>query len=247
VIRRPNLPSPSSPWIKVCGVRSFGDLEACARAGATHIGLNAWPRSPRFVPRRDLLSLIGAARSLGLAPVVLLLPGAVVSLEEAEGAAFVQVLAPPPAPARRRLAHTGTGVVEARPVTAENAAAAPFGDALLLDAHGAGRPGGTGRTFPWALAGGAPRPFVLAGGLGPDNVSAAIAACAPSGVDAASGLEAAPGIKDGGRILAFCSAAREALALLARPEAVPPRPSRPSASPLDSNADLRGLSARESR
>jgi phosphoribosylanthranilate isomerase len=72
--------------------------------------------------------------------------------------------------------------------------------------------GGTGRTFPWerarALCG--ERPFVLAGGLGPDNVAEAIRMAAPLGVDAASRLESAPGIKDPDRVRSFIRAARAA-------------------------------------
>ena len=209
------LPSPFAPWIKVCGVRSFADLEACARAGATHAGLNAWPPSPRFAPPRELFALASAARALGLAPVLLLLPGACLSPSQVArlAAAFVQVLAPPPADWRRRWSEAGTRVLEARPLTPENAPALPFGDALLLDAHEPGRHGGTGKTVSPELAARAPRPFVLAGGLGPDNVAEAVAALRPAGVDAASGLESSPGVKDPGRISAFCA---EALAAFRR-------------------------------
>ncbi|HET9622139.1 MAG TPA: phosphoribosylanthranilate isomerase, partial [Kofleriaceae bacterium] len=85
-------------------------------------------------------------------------------------------------------------------------------DALLLDAPSAGR-GGAGVTFDWALAALArtrypARRFVLAGGLTPDNVGAAIAATAPWAVDVASGVEHAPGRKDPAKVRAFVSAVR---------------------------------------
>ncbi|MEW6757381.1 MAG: phosphoribosylanthranilate isomerase [Acidobacteriota bacterium] len=209
------LPTPFAPWVKVCGVRTYADLEACARAGATHVGLNPWPRSPRFVPANALTALAGAARTLGLAPILLLLPGACLSPSQSArlAVALVQVLAPPPAEWRRRWSEAGTGVLEARPLTPGNASALPFGDALLLDARAPGRPGGTGKTVSLELAALAPRPFVLAGGLGPDNVAETIAALRPAGVDAASGLESSPGVKDPGRISAFCA---EALAAFQR-------------------------------
>jgi len=213
------LPSFFAPWIKVCGVRTFADLEVCARAGATHVGLNAWPHSPRFAPPRDLSVLATAARALGLAPVLLLLPGARLSPSQVAGlaAAFVQVLAPPPPNWRRRWSEAGTGVLEARPLAFENASALPFGDALLLDGREPGRRGGTGKAVSRALAAKAPRPFVLAGGLGPENVDEAVAALRPAGVDAASSLECSPGVKDPGRVAAFCAQALAAFRRVGSP------------------------------
>ena len=66
---------------------------------------------------------------------------------------------------------------------------------------------GTGRTFDWSLAGGVNRPFLLAGGLAPDNIPEAVAALHPYGVDISSGVETG-GQKDRGKILAAVSAAR---------------------------------------
>ena len=146
------------PWIKICGVRTYSDLEACARAGATHVGLNLWPGSPRFVTPRAAAELIGAARHLRLLPVVVHLPDSPLGLENAArmGAAYVQVLQPPAPALRRRLEETGAAVVEARRATADNVASMSWGSVLLLDAHEAGRPGGTGRRVSEALAGRAP-------------------------------------------------------------------------------------------
>lgn len=72
----------------------------------------------------------------------------------------------------------------------------PDAAALLLDAHVAGGMGGSGRTFDWASARLPERPWILAGGLDPDNVAAAVRALAPPAVDVSSGIERAPGIKD---------------------------------------------------
>jgi phosphoribosylanthranilate isomerase len=78
-------------------------------------------------------------------------------------------------------------------------------DYHLLDAHVAGRPGGTGQTFNWDLARQHSErvPLVLSGGLNADNVADAIAAVAPFAVDTASGTEAAPGRKDPHALTAF--------------------------------------------
>jgi len=86
--------------------------------------------------------------------------------------------------------------------------AAISGDELpLLDSDSIG---GTGVSFDWSWLTGLDRPFVLAGGLGPDNIEAAIARVAPWGVDASSGLESAPGVKDLIKVAAFVSKAKGA-------------------------------------
>ena len=69
---------------------------------------------------------------------------------------------------------------------------------LLFDTHDAKLGGGTGRTFDWSLLARLPRskPFFLAGGLTPDNVSDAIRAVRPDAIDVATGVESGPGVKD---------------------------------------------------
>ena len=81
-------------------------------------------------------------------------------------------------------------------------------DAILLDTYVAGRPGGTGRTFDWNLAGEAGRHgrIILAGGLNPDNVGEAISLVHPYAVDASSGLEQEPGVKDHDKMARFVEA-----------------------------------------
>jgi phosphoribosylanthranilate isomerase len=89
-------------------------------------------------------------------------------------------------------------------------------DALLLDTSVGGRIGGTGRTFNWKSAAPAVKkismevPIVLAGGLNPENVSAAIGILHPAIVDVSSGVEALPGVKDHNLMQAFAKAARSA-------------------------------------
>jgi phosphoribosylanthranilate isomerase len=200
-------PSLQHPWIKVCGLRTFAELEACASAGVTHVGFNTWPRSPRCVEGGRVGVLVDAARRLGLAPVVLSLPGSLLpSRHAARLGAWLQSASPVPADER----NGSLGVIEARPARTGSVSDMSWGDALLLDACAGELPGGTGKAVPLELALLAPKPFILAGGLNPDNVAAAVAAVGPAGVDAASGLESSPGVKDEGRIKAFCAAAREA-------------------------------------
>src|SRR5207248_10218201 len=87
-------------------------------------------------------------------------------------------------------------------------------DFHLLDAHLAGMRGGTGETFDWELVGArrSSVPFVLSGGLTPENVGEAIAATGPFAVDTASGTEASPGRKDPAKVEAFAVAFRSASA-----------------------------------
>jgi phosphoribosylanthranilate isomerase len=75
--------------------------------------------------------------------------------------------------------------------------------------------GGSGKRPPWEIvAAGARRPFILAGGLGPSEVAAAITAVRPDGVDVASGVESKPGIKSEAKMIAFIENARKAAAKL---------------------------------
>ncbi len=81
---------------------------------------------------------------------------------------------------------------------------------FIYDAHTPSF-GGAGVTAPWSIiAAGARRPFLLAGGLSPDNVRTAIETVRPDGVDVASGVESSPGIKDKRTLAAFIQAAHEA-------------------------------------
>jgi len=85
-------------------------------------------------------------------------------------------------------------------------------DALLLDTYVADKPGGTGTTFDWNLAVEAGRygRIILAGGLNPENVAAAISMVKPYAVDASSGLEKSPGVKDHEKMAKFLREAIQA-------------------------------------
>jgi phosphoribosylanthranilate isomerase len=85
--------------------------------------------------------------------------------------------------------------------------------AVLLDGHARGQYGGTGNTAPWRLLADfdAGVPVILAGGLTAENVADAIRIVRPYAVDVASGVESAPGVKDGEKMRRFIGAARNAL------------------------------------
>jgi phosphoribosylanthranilate isomerase len=87
----------------------------------------------------------------------------------------------------------------------------PRAAGILLDGHGAGEAGGSGKAFDWSLLPASlTQPVVLAGGLNPHNVTEAIRAVRPWAVDVASGIESAPGIKDPHKLAAFIRAVRTA-------------------------------------
>lgn len=87
----------------------------------------------------------------------------------------------------------------------------PGAAGFLFDGHGSGVSGGSGRAFDWStLPTGLGKPFVLAGGLHPENVFDAIQATLPWGVDVSTGIESAPGIKDGDKMRRFVEEVRRA-------------------------------------
>ena len=114
----------------------------------------------------------------------------------------------------------GLNIMKVLPIgAAEDLAAAPsfaqVADRLLFDAKPpkhADRPGGLGVAFDWDLLKtlDPALPFMLSGGLTPDNVADAVRRVKPMGIDASSGLESAPGVKDAGLIRAFIDKARGA-------------------------------------
>jgi phosphoribosylanthranilate isomerase len=83
--------------------------------------------------------------------------------------------------------------------------------ALLLDGHAPGELGGQGNAFDWSdIAAGVNKPLILAGGLKPETVAAAIRVAHPYAVDVSSGIEREPGIKDSGKMAAFVQHVRDA-------------------------------------
>ncbi len=206
--------------VKICGVTRVVDAEAAVKAGATAIGLNFVPGSPRRVDaaRARLLSEAIAAASGGKVLVV----GVVADLSiEAMKALVTDAKLgclqlhgdEPPEVLEAMLPHAYKAL---RIGTAEDVAVAATypGEYLLADAKSDGALGGTGKTFDWSLVAGLARTrkLTLAGGLRPDNVAEAVRAVRPFCVDVASGVEpeGQPGIKDPRLVEAFVRAATSA-------------------------------------
>jgi phosphoribosylanthranilate isomerase len=213
--------------VKICGLSSEETVDAALDAGADMIGLVLFPKSPRYVALARAADL--AARARGRAEIVAL----TVDMDDGDIAKVAETLKPDwlqmhgsesvEAVAAAR-SSSGVRVMKALPVSMpadlERASRyAAVADRLLLDAKppkGADRPGGHGRSFDWTLLRGfaAPRPYLLSGGLTPQNVEEAVRVSGAPGVDVSSGVETAPGNKDPDLIRAFIAAARRAAASL---------------------------------
>ncbi|WP_242106934.1 phosphoribosylanthranilate isomerase [Luteimonas aquatica] len=87
----------------------------------------------------------------------------------------------------------------------------PSAAGFLFDSHASGGGGGSGKTFDWSrIPAGLQKPFLLAGGITPENVFDAVCAVRPWGLDLASGIESEPGIKDGDKMRRFVEEVRRA-------------------------------------
>lgn len=208
--------------VKICGITSSEALTASVEAGADAVGfVLGSPPSPRDLPlekARELLSavpddvekvLVTANRDMGwIAKTASELGCTEVQVHGFEGNELSRL--------RRNLSGRRlVGAVTMRNAEAIKAAASLSSvvDAILLDSHVEGVPGGTGKTHDWVMSRKvrdaiAPKPMILAGGLTPRNVAAAIRKVKPFGVDVSSGVESRPGVKDLNLIRSFLAEAK---------------------------------------
>lgn len=202
--------------VKICGLTTPEAVDAAARADA--IGFLFVAGSPRAISPADARPLIACGRPEPVGvftdPDDALLEAAI-----AAGIGTIQLHGrEPPARVAQVKARFGRPVWKAAGVrTADDirelGRSYPMADALLLDARapeGSARDGGHGARFDWAILNDArPRqPWILAGGLDPDNVEAAIIETGAEFVDVSSGVEDAPGVKSLAKIHAFLARAR---------------------------------------
>jgi phosphoribosylanthranilate isomerase len=209
--------------VKVCGLTCAADVAAAVEAGAAYVGFVFFPPSPRHLSA-------AAARLLALS-----VPAGVTRVAltvDADDAAFEALLDTVPidmlqlhgseSPARVAALRARYGLPVMKAIGLAQAADLPaldtygaVADQILVDAKpppGATRPGGNAVPFDWHLLAGRrwSVPWMLAGGLTAENVAAAIRATGAAQIDVSSGVEAAPGRKDPGRMAAFLQAARAA-------------------------------------
>lgn len=213
--------------VKICGLSTPETLRIAVDAGADWIGFNFHPRSPRHVTPDRAATLAEPVR--GRAKIAALL----VDPDDATLSTVIAALRPDiiqlhgqetPQRCAAIRASTGVAVMKVLGVShaADLAAIADYAaaDHILLDAKppkDAAYPGGHGQPFDWSILRALPQdvPFLLAGGLTPENVGDAIRSVrvmglALAGVDVASGVESAPGVKDGEKIRRFVARARRA-------------------------------------
>lgn len=206
--------------VKICGLRTEADVAAVAAAGAAYAGFVFFAKSPRNVTVEQARTLALAA-PVGLAKVALTVDADDATLDAIVDAVPLDMLqlhgheTPDRVAAIR--ARYGLPVMKAVGVADEGDLAAVFdyslvADQILVDAKPpktATLPGGNGLSFDWRLVAQRRwlRPWMLAGGLTPDNVAEAIRLTNARQVDVSSGVESAPGVKDPARIAGFVTAA----------------------------------------
>ena len=187
--------------VKICGITNLEDALAAVNAGASALGFNFYPKSPRYINpaiARAIADEVPTVLKVG----VFVNEPAVEQLMQESGMDVAQIYLSSLPP--------GLRTWRARNVDATFQASElddPAPEAFLLDAPAPGVHGGTGHTFDWSRVPSVNRKIVLAGGLDASNVVRAIQIARPWGVDACSKLETAPGRKDHQKMRDFIEAA----------------------------------------
>ncbi len=207
--------------VKICGLGRSEDVTACASAGAAYVGFVFFPKSPRHLE-------LDAARTLalevpeGIAKVALTVNATDAELDRLIDRVPLDMLQLHGHETPERVsdvkARFGLPVMKAVGVADEGdlPALVEYGqvaDQILVDAkppRDSDLPGGNGLIFDWRLIAGRrwPVPWMLAGGLTPENVAEAIRLTGAAQVDVSSGVERAPGVKGAAKILDFVAAAQ---------------------------------------
>jgi phosphoribosylanthranilate isomerase len=199
-------------FVKICGITRLEDAEAAVACGAHAIGFVFWPASPRAIQLERAQAIVRALPPL-VTPVGVFVnqPAEYVDrVADLVGLRAVQLHGDENADYAAALSRPVLKALTLDMAGGPDAALWPPSTLVLLDAHDPVRRGGTGQTIDWqaAAAVAASRRIVLAGGLTPDNVSTAISAVRPFGIDVSSGVEQSPGIKDRGRLRSLFEAIR---------------------------------------
>ena len=198
-------------WVKVCGLTRESDVAHAVDSGADALGFVIAPESPRAIDQRRAATLMDGV------PVPRILVTVDAPSDELE-AAVAETGADGIQPHGQHAEEAArwaqsSGLIVLRPVRRGadggwGVGTIPDGQVPLLDSATGSAHGGTGRPLDWKRLLPPARRFVLAGGLTPTNVAAAIEMVHPWGVDASSGLESAPGLKDPARVAAFLQEAK---------------------------------------
>jgi phosphoribosylanthranilate isomerase len=207
----------SNPYVKICGITNPEDAFAAIEAGVDALGFNLFPGSKRFLAldaARDWISELPtqiARVAVGvdpeLAEAVSWLEGDLFHALQLHGQGWYG--------STKRLVASGKPLIAAIQVRADGCQDINLdwfhGFAVMFDGYRDGDFGGTGETFPWTALERVKidKPLILAGGLRPENVQAAVKMVNPYAVDVATGVESRPGKKDHAKMSDFIAAVRE--------------------------------------
>ena len=201
--------------IKICGITRSEDARLAVGLGADYLGLNFWPRSPRFISRSQALRIVEAVRGqvrlvgLWVAPT----QQEVAAVDQELGLDLLQFHGHESPEA---LEWFPDRVVQAIRIDPDSASIQldEYGRAwgFLFDCAPVGEFGGTGKSWPYERIANleTAKPVLLAGGLSPNNVATAINRSGADIVDVCSGVESVPGIKDPGLLQQFIREVRHA-------------------------------------
>jgi phosphoribosylanthranilate isomerase len=202
-------------FLKICGITRPGDALHAIENGATALGFVLWPRSPRYVSPETVSQILTVlpASVMTVGVFVNEQPDEVTRVMSLTKLTAVQLHGDEPLSYAASL-HWPV----LRSITLQTAHSVcltwPASTTLLLDAADPQRRGGTGERVDWSAAAqlARTRRVVLAGGLTPDTVAAAITFVRPYGVDVSSGVEDEPGVKNAKKVARFLALARKAAA-----------------------------------
>lgn len=197
--------------VKICGVTRAEDATLAAELGADAIGMVFYEPSPRsvFVPQAiDIVQHLPP----WVARIGVFVDADIARVREVVDQVGLTAVQLHGAETPEYIAALGLNVPIIKAMKAEpgwqERLTAYAGLPILLDHAGAGSPGGTGEMWDWDSFDPSVRPdyFILAGGLTPENIAAAVNQLSPDAIDVASGVEREPGIKDKERLKAFLKA-----------------------------------------
>jgi phosphoribosylanthranilate isomerase len=200
---------------KICGLSKPESLEAAVKFGARWVGFVTYPRSPRHIGSDELLAVLAARVPKSVGRVGLFVDAQDDLLDRRLAAGALDMLQLHGAETPERVAaikaRTGKPVMkvikfgEAGDVERGIAAYAAAADRLMFEAAGGALPGGNAKAFDWTFLSGrtVPLPWLLAGGLTPDNVAEAVRVTGARAVDVSSGVESSRGVKSIDLIRAF--------------------------------------------
>lgn len=207
------IDTPHRPQIKICGLTSARDAEACAAAGADAIGFISYPKSPRHLSDQAIRRITECLPD-SVCPVGVFVNEKLDRIMRAVtigGLRAVQLHGNETPELVKALTGEGLIVIKALFINGNPALEAANrypATAFLIECAGGPLPGGNAMDWNWSDARRllSDQPVLLAGGLTPHNVTKAIAAGSPAAVDVSSGVEMSPGCKDIDKVAAFCRA-----------------------------------------